>query len=235
MRLDKYLSEAGSGSRSEVKKIISKGLVTINDIIIKEAKTNVTETDIIKVSGNLVTYDQFVYYMLNKPQGVISASKDEIDKTTRDLIIEYTKDDLFNVGRLDKDTEGIILLTNDGLLSHQLLSPKYHVDKMYLVQFRGQFLESYKSQFESGLVLKDGSICLPAKLTLLSNDEALLTLKEGKYHQVKRMFGSLNMRVTNLKRITFGPLKLDPSLQPGQYRKLTLSEINKLQEVVMKK
>lgn len=235
MRLDKYLSEAGSGSRSEVKKIISKGLVTINDIIIKDAKTNVTETDIIKVSGNLVNYEQFVYYMLNKPQGVISASKDEIDKTTRDLISEYSKDDLFNVGRLDKDTEGIILLTNDGLLSHQLLSPKYHVDKTYLVQFRGQFLESYKSQFEAGLVLKDGSICLPAKLTLLSTNEALLTLKEGKYHQVKRMFGSLNMRVTNLKRITFGPLKLDPSLQPGQYRKLTLSEINKLQEVVMKK
>jgi len=228
MRLDKYLSEAGIGSRSEVKKIISKGHVTINDLLVKDSKINILESDVIKVLGNIVTYEKFVYYMLNKPKGVVSASKDEVNQTTRQLITDYKKDDLFNVGRLDKDTEGILLLTNDGLLSHQLLSPKYHVEKTYHVEFRGDFLKTYCSSFETGIILNDGTVCKPAKISLINDHQALLTISEGKYHQVKRMFGSLNMGVTGLKRVSFGPLKLDSSLASGEYRKLTPSEIQKL-------
>lgn len=235
MRLDKYLSEAGIGSRSEVKKIISKGHVTVNDLMVKDSKTNIHETDVIKVLGNIVTYEEFVYYMLNKPKGVISASKDEVDQTTRQLITDYKKNDLFNVGRLDKDTEGILLLTNDGLLSHQLLSPKYHVEKTYLVDFRGDFLETYITYFETGLTLKDGTVCMPAKISLVSDTKALLTIREGKYHQVKRMFASLNMGVTGLKRVSFGPLKLDSNLASGEYRKLTPVEIQELRDIILKK
>ena len=235
MRLDKYLSDAGIGSRSEVKKIISKGHVTINDLIVKDSKINIFETDVIKVLGNIVTYEVLVYYMLNKPKGVVSASKDEVDQTTRQLITDYKKDDLFNVGRLDKDTEGIILLTNDGLLSHQLLSPKYHVEKTYLVDFRGDFLETYITYFETGLTLKDGTVCMPAKIELINDHQALLTISEGKYHQVKRMFGALNMGVTRLKRVSFGPLQLDSNLVSGAYRKLTPLEIQELRAVILKK
>lgn len=235
MRLDKYLSEAGIGSRSEVKKIITKGHVTINDLMVKDSKTNIHETDVIKVLGNIVTYEEFVYYMLNKPKGVISASKDEVEQTTRQLITDYKKNDLFNVGRLDKDTEGILLLTNDGLLSHQLLSPKYHVEKTYLVDFRGDFLETYITYFETGLTLKDGTVCMPAKISLVSDTKALLTIREGKYHQVKRMFASLNMGVTGLKRVSFGPLKLDSNLASGEYRKLTPVEIQELRDIILKK
>jgi 16S rRNA pseudouridine516 synthase len=232
MRLDKYLSDAGIGSRSEVKKIISKGYVTINDLIVKDSKINIFETDVIKVLGNIVTYETLVYYMLNKPKGVVSASKDEVDQTTRQLITDYQKNDLFNVGRLDKDTEGIILLTNDGLLSHQLLSPKYHVEKTYLVDFRGDFLETYITYFETGLTLSDGTVCKPAKIALINDHQALLTIHEGKYHQVKRMFGSLNMGVTGLKRVSFGPLKLDSNLASGDYRKLTPLEIQQLRDFI---
>lgn len=232
MRLDKYLSDAGIGSRGEVKKIISKGHVTINDLIVKDSKINIFETDVIKVLGNIVTYETLVYYMLNKPKGVVSASKDEIAQTTRQLITDYKKDDLFNVGRLDKDTEGIILLTNDGLLSHQLLSPKYHVEKTYLVDFRGDFLETYITYFETGLTLSDGTVCKPAKIALISEHQALLTIHEGKYHQVKRMFASLNMGVTGLKRVSFGPLKLDSNLASGDYRKLTPLEIQQLRDII---
>jgi len=232
MRLDKYLSDAGIGSRSEAKKIISKGYVTINDLIVKDSKINIFETDVIKVLGNIVTYETLVYYMLNKPKGVVSASKDEVGQTTRQLITDYQKNDLFNVGRLDKDTEGIILLTNDGLLSHQLLSPKYHVEKTYLVDFRGDFLETYITYFETGLTLSDGTVYKPAKIALINDHQALLTIHEGKYHQVKRMFGSLNMGVTGLKRVSFGPLKLDSNLASGDYRKLTPLEIQQLRDII---
>ena len=235
MRLDKYLSDAGIGSRSEVKKIIAKGQVTINDLIVKDSKINILTTDVIRVLGTIVTYEELVYYMLNKPKGVVSASKDEVVQTTRQLITDYKKDDLFNVGRLDKDTEGILLLTNDGLLSHQLLSPKYHVEKTYLVDFRGDFLETYIAYFETGLTLKDGTVCRPAKIELINDHQAFLTISEGKYHQVKRMFGALNMGVTRLKRVSFGPLQLDSNLVSGAYRKLTPLEIQELRAVILKK
>lgn len=235
MRLDKYLSDMGAGTRSELKKDIRKGCVSVDGIIVKDPGFNVSPSSHVIFKGHPVAYDEFVYYMLNKPEGVISASDDVREPTVIDLISEPKRKDLFPVGRLDRDTEGLLLITNDGALAHRLLSPKHHVDKVYYVKVSGILNDSDIELFRDGLVLPDGLQCLPADLKLLSasdeeyTTEAEITIREGKFHQVKRMFAAVGAEVVYLKRLSMGPLSLDPGLAPGEYRRLTPEEMAALE------
>lgn len=229
MRLDKYLAHAGYGTRTEVKQLIKKGLVSVNgEIILKEDKKIDEALDEILLEGSLTNYRQYVYLMLHKPDGVISSNYDPYHKTTKSLLVGYEAFQTFPVGRLDIDTEGLLIVTNDGLLAHQLLSPRYHVEKTYYVEFEGDYKQIYQSLFETGITLDDGYLCMPSKIEKLEGNKAYLTIKEGKFHQVKRMFLSLDMKVTYLKRVTFGPIKLDETLKKGSFRELTLEEVNLL-------
>lgn len=233
MRLDKYLAHSGYGTRSEVKKIIAKGLVEVNGMVIKKDDQKIDEVnDEIIVAGEVSSYAKHVYLMLHKPAGVISSNYDTMHKTTKDLIKGYDHIQTFPVGRLDLDTEGLLIITNDGLLAHQLLSPRYHVDKTYYVEFTGDYQHIYTPLFETGITLEDGYLCMPSKIELLGDQKALLTIKEGKYHQVKRMFLSLGMTVTYLKRVSFGPLLLDENLPKGAFRPLSEAELEALKKVV---
>ena len=234
MRLDKYLSDMGAGTRSELKKEIRKGGVSVDGEIVKDPGYSVDASSHVVFRGAVIAYDEFEYYMLNKPEGVISASEDGIEATVVDLIDEPKRKDLFPVGRLDRDTEGLLLITNDGALAHRLLSPKHHVDKTYFVVVSGILNDSDVELFEQGLVLSDGLECLPADLKILSvsdeeyTSEAEITIREGKFHQVKRMFSSVGAEVLYLKRLSMGPLTLDPELRPGEYRRLSKDELASL-------
>lgn len=234
MRLDKYLSDMGAGTRSELKKDIHKGCVSVDGTVIKDPGFSVSPSSRVIYKGVSIGYDEFEYYMLNKPAGVISASEDDREATVVDLIAEPKRRDLFPVGRLDRDTEGLLLITNDGALAHRLLSPKHHVDKTYYAELSGTLDESDVELFAEGLVLPDGLQCLPADLRILSvsdeefTSEAEITIREGKFHQVKRMFGAVGAEVTYLKRLSMGPLSLDPGLAPGEYRRLTPDELKSL-------
>ena len=229
MRLDKMLSHCGYGSRKDVKEYIRKGQVLVNGEIIFDDDFKINEEfDEVIVFNENVTYHKNIYLMLNKPKGVVSATFDNKEKTVLDLIDEYKSYNIFPVGRLDIDTTGLLLLTNDGALSHNLLSPKHHVSKKYYVEFKGEFKESYYNLFLSGIILDDGYKTLPSEISIISTNEAFLTIYEGKFHQVKRMFKSLNMEVVNLKRISFGPLVLDNNLQEGKYRLLNENEVTML-------
>ena len=234
MRLDKYLSDMGVGTRSELKKEIRKGNVSVDGAVVKDPGCSVSPASQIIFRGAVVGYDEFEYYMLNKPAGVISASEDNRESTVVDLIDEPKRRDLFPVGRLDRDTEGLLLITNDGALAHRLLSPKHHVDKVYHVTASGILDDSDVELFAQGLVLTDGLECLPADLKILSVSdeeymtEAEITIREGKFHQVKRMFSSVGAEVIYLKRLSMGPLVLDPGLAPGEYRRLTPDELTSL-------
>lgn len=233
MRLDKYLSHAGYGTRSEVKALIKQGLVSVNDVVIYKDDKKIDEAnDEIIIDGTKSDYQKFVYIMLNKPNGYISSNFDHYHKTTKDLIKDFDHFKTFPVGRLDIDTEGLLILSNDGLLAHQLLSPKYHVDKTYYVEFRGDFKEIYYTLFETGITIDDGYTCMPSKIVLTGEKQAHLTIKEGKFHQVKRMFLALDMEVTYLKRVTFGPITLDETLEKGTYRLLSDLEIEALRQAV---
>ena len=235
MRLDKYLADMGAGTRSELKKEIRKCGVSVDGEIVKDPGHSVDASSHIVFRGAAVTYDEFEYYMLNKPAGVISASEDDKEATVIDLIAEPKRKDLFPVGRLDRDTEGLLLITNDGALAHRLLSPKHHVDKTYYAEVSGILTNSDIDLFRDGLVLTDGLECLPADLKILSvsDDEytsrAEITICEGKFHQVKRMFSSVGAEVIYLKRLSMGPLALDPELAPGEYRRLTPGEMAALE------
>ena len=221
----------GAGTRSELKKEIRKSGVSINGKIVNDPGYSVDTSSHIVFRGAAVAYEEFVYYMLNKPAGVISASEDDREPTVVDLISEPKRKDLFPVGRLDRDTEGLLLITNDGALSHRLLSPKHHVDKVYFARVSGILTESDIELFRDGLVLTDGLECLPADLKILSvseddyTSEAEITIREGKFHQVKRMFSSIGAEVIYLKRISMGPLVLDTGLAPGEYRRLSPEEM----------
>lgn len=232
MRLDKYLSEMGCGTRSEVKKEIAKGQVRVNDIVIKKPEFKLdTEADRVSFQETPVDYSEYEYYMLNKPGGVVSATEDPIETTVVDLIAQRHRQDLFPVGRLDKDTEGLLLITNDGVLAHRLLSPKKHVDKTYYAKILGKVTEEDVSVFADGIDIGDDKPTMPAKLVILnsgSESEIKLTIREGRYHQVKRMFCALGKEVLYLKRLTMGHLVLDETLKPGEYRKLTKKEIEEL-------
>ena len=229
IRLDKLLAHSGYGSRKEVKELIRKGNVTVNEKIIKDDDFKVDEVnDEVIVDGLIVDYQKYVYILMNKPSGVISATYDPKDEIVLDLILDINTNGLFPVGRLDKDSEGLLLISNDGKLAHNLLSPKKHVDKVYYIKFTGTLDLDVKEKFNEGVVLEDGYKCLPASIELISEDEAYVTVKEGKFHQVKRMIKMCNGEVTYLKRVKFGPLDLDESLNEGEYRFLSNLELDSL-------
>ena len=228
MRLDKFLTQAAELTRSEAKQKIKKGSVTVDGEVVKKAEMKVSSEDAICLDGEVVTYEKYRYIMLHKPAGVVSATEDAQCQTVLDLITEGRKG-LFPVGRLDKDTEGLLLITNDGELSHNLLSPTKHVDKTYYVELNGDLIDSDIELFEKGLDIGEKNLTKPAILKILEKrSTALITITEGKYHQVKRMFQAIGLTVTFLKRLTMGPLKLDENLKPGEYRKLTVSEVEAL-------
>ncbi|MDD6070491.1 MAG: pseudouridine synthase [Clostridiales bacterium] len=237
LRIDKYLADAGIGTRSEIKIYIKKGFITINGTSATKPDTKIdTNKDIICFQNEEIQMDDFEYYLLNKPAGYVSATKDNTAPTVLSLI-QSRRSDLFPAGRLDKDTEGLLLITNDGALSHKLLSPKHHVDKTYYAIIEGKVDEQDIHLFKEGLFIGDEDLetALPAKLSIVADYDVEqnlsyvnVTIQEGKFHQVKRMFQAVGKKVTYLKRITFGGLTLPEDLSPGDYRKLTKDEINRL-------
>lgn len=231
-RLDKILSGTGRWSRREVKDLVRQGRVLLDDAPAKapDQKIDPRQTRL-RVDGEEILYEQFTYLMLHKPAGVLSAVEDSRQKTVLDLLPEYLRRrNLSPVGRLDKDTEGLLLLTNDGDLAHRLLSPRHHVDKVYYARVEGALEESDVAAFAAGITLGDGLECLPAGLEILSPCEALVTLQEGKFHQVKRMLAARGKAVVYLKRLKMGPLTLDEALAPGAFRPLTEEECSNLQK-----
>lgn len=234
-RLDKILSNMGYGSRKDVKKIIKEGRVEINDQIIFKNDYKINPyTDEIKLDGEEIYFRKYVYIMMNKPKGLVSSTDDPINRTVLELLDEeYLIFNPFPAGRLDKDTEGLLILTNDGKLAHELLSPKKGVEKTYYVEVDGYVEEEHKKLFDEGVTLDDGYKTLPAKLKIIESafiSKVELTIKEGKFHQVKRMFQAIDMEVIYLKRISMGPIKLDERLELGQYRELAEEEIKLLKE-----
>ena len=231
LRLDKMLAHCGYGSRKEVKSYIRKGEVIVNgEIIIDDDYKVDSDKDEVIVFDENVNYHELVYIMLNKPDGVVSATYDPHKETVIDLVSEYASYKVFPVGRLDIDTTGLLLITNDGMLCHNLLAPKSHVDKKYYVEFDGEFKEEYYESFKNGITLDDGYVTLPGNIEITGEQKAIVTIHEGKFHQVKRMFLALNMKVTHLKRITFGSLLLDENLKEGEYRLLTEQEVTMLKK-----
>jgi len=234
MRLDKLLANMGYGSRKEVKQLLKQKAVTVDGAYVKDAALHVDpEKQDVSVFGERVVYTEFVYFMMNKPPDVISATEDVRDETVIDLLEPLHQHfQPFPVGRLDKDTEGLLLLTNDGQLAHHLLSPKKHVPKVYYAQIEGLVTEEDCKKFVQGVELDDGYVTKPGELNILKSDlqsEIELTIQEGKFHQVKRMFESVGKRVTYLKRLSMGSLKLDDNLALGEYRELTTKELADLQ------
>ncbi len=242
VRLDKFISEAAELTRKDAKMVLNKGRVTVNGTVCKNGDQKVADGDEICLDGKVLGgAEEFMYLMLHKPAGVVSATEDNRDKTVLDLVKEQIplgKRKLFPVGRLDKDTEGLLLLTDDGELSHRLLSPKRHVDKVYYAKVAGIVPEDAVARFAEGIQVGQDYKALPAGLKVLSVSEAEqsseveITLKEGKFHQVKRMCHEIGCEVTYLKRISMGGLVLDDSLMPGECRKLTEIEIGRLQNAV---
>lgn len=229
MRLDKFLCDNNIGTRSQVKEYIKKGHVTINGQTVKRPETKVNEdTDIVTCQGKEIHYQKYVYYMLNKPEGVVSATNDNTATTVVSLLKVPEQKDLFPVGRLDKDTTGLLLLTNDGALAHDLLSPKKHVDKTYRVKPEKPLSAEDIHRLESGLEIGDDKPTAPAKAVLTEDGDLLLTIHEGRFHQVKRMLQAIGNQVLTLERIRFGSLSLDPALSGGDYRALTEEEIEHL-------
>lgn len=236
MRIDKVLANLGYGSRKEVKKLLKDGAVTVNEKVIKDAKEHVDpNADTITVYGEVIEYKEYIYLMMNKPAGVISATEDGNEETVIDLL--EPEDVIFSpfpVGRLDKDTEGLLLLTNDGQLAHRLLSPKKHVPKTYFAVIDQEVTEADAAAFRLGVTLDGGYVTKPGELKILKSgirSDIELTITEGKFHQVKRMFQAIGKQVVYLQRISMGPLELDESLELGQYRELTDDEISLLKEL----
>ena len=225
MRLDKYLVECGIGSRKEVKKIIDSKTITVNDKVILSAKENINEeNDIVKYKDEIIKYKKFRYYILNKKGGYITAVDDPRDKTVMDLLPEWViKKDLAPVGRLDKDTEGLLLLTNDGQLNHKLLSPKSHVDKTYYAELLEEISEDDLEKLRKGVDI-GGYITMPAGAEKIDSKKIHLTIKEGKFHQVKKMLEAVNNKVVYLKRISFGKLILS-DMELGEVREINIEDI----------
>lgn len=233
MRLDKYLGEMGMGTRSQLKEAAKKGRILVNGEVEKKTERKIVPgNDVVSFDGQPVSYVEMEYYMLNKPQGVVSATEDKRHQTVVELIGDRKRDDLFPVGRLDIDTEGLLLITNDGDLAHRLLSPKRHVDKVYFARLEGELPADAVERLARGITLTDGTPTLPARLEIQKQgggeSEILLTIHEGKFHQVKRMFEALGCQVVYLKRMSMGPLVLDGELQPGEYRALSEEELEAL-------
>ena len=235
MRVDKLLSNVGVASRAELKNYCKQGLISVNGKVINNPGVQVdSESDDIRFNGEKIVYREFVYIMLNKPDGYISATFDKYDPIVLDLIDQsYLVFEPFPVGRLDKDTEGLLVLTNDGQLAHRVLSPKKHVPKTYYAKIQGKVTEEDILAFEKGVILDDGYETMPSQLKILKSDdmsEIELTIHEGKFHQVKRMFESVGKKVVYLKRLSMGKLKLDESLGLGEYRELTEEEVKLIEE-----
>lgn len=232
LRLDKYLADMGCGTRSEIKIRIRKGAVSVNGITVKSADTKIYPgEDKVCIDGNEIVYETYSYYLLHKPAGCVSATEDRHDRTVLYYLPKERRKDLFPVGRLDKDTEGLLLLTNDGELAHRLLSPKKHVEKTYYAEIDGEVRKEDADSFAEGISIGDEKLTLPAKLDILSAgavSKVRVTICEGRYHQIKRMFEAVGKKVRYLKRISMGPLTLDETLKPGEYRRLTADEIERL-------
>lgn len=235
MRLDKFLAEVNIGTRSQVKNIVRKGQVLVNGEIVKQPECKVNpDTDTIVYAGKVYKYEQYVYYMLHKPAGVVTATKDNISKTVMDLIDTEGRKNLFPVGRLDKDTEGLLLITDDGALAHELLSPVKHVDKMYLAHLEHPLTEEDKHKLETGVDIGDEKPTLPAHVQVVETEcgchAIYITIREGRFHQIKRMLEAVDNKVVYLKRLSMGTLQLDKALAPGEYRRLTAEEVEQLKK-----
>ncbi len=235
-RLDKVLSNSGYGSRKDVKKLVKAGFVEIDGKKVKssDALVDIQKNEIF-IKGEELIYKKYVYYIMNKPAGVVSATFDNYDKTVIDLLKPYDATfEPFPVGRLDKDTVGLLLLTNDGEMNHRLISPKWHVDKVYYAETDKAVDEEDVKAFKDGIVLEDEYKCMPAVLDIVSSDSTStkvnVTVQEGKFHQVKRMFIARNKEVVYLRRIRFGPIDLDERLNEGEYRELSQNEIDLLNQ-----
>ena len=232
MRLDKYLSDLNIGTRKEIKNAVRKGRVLVNGETACDPGMTVTGAEKVTFDGRELSYEEHVYYMLNKPKGVITASRDPRQETVLDLLGDARRKDLFAVGRLDKDTTGLLLLTNDGAFDHHLMSPKHHVEKEYYALVRGEVTGADAALFAAGVKVDEELTAAPAHLEILSSgacSEVLLTIHEGKFHQVKRMFTAVGKEVTELRRIRIGALRLDPALPEGGFRALTDAELDSLQ------
>lgn len=230
MRIDKFISNMGFGSRKDIKEFIKKKKITVNGQIVKSGDLYIDTDDDIFCCGKKVEYEKYIYIMMNKPAGYVSANEDKKEKTVFELIgNEYRKKDLFVAGRLDKDTEGLLIITNNGKFAHNMLSPKKHVDKTYFVKAEGgMFNDDDINAFENGVVIDDGYKCKPAKISILKNgdiSESLLTISEGKFHQVKRMFKAVGKNVIYLKRVKIGDLELDENIQLGHFKILSDEDV----------
>lgn len=232
MRIDKYLANMNVGSRKEVHQLIKKGIVAVNGVTVKTPKQQVKESDQVTVNGDAVAYQKYHYFLLNKPKGVLSATEDRSQPTVISILAPQDRyQGIVPVGRLDKDTTGLLLLTNDGQLNHELLAPGKHVDKVYRAEIAGVANDATVKTFASGMTLGDGTKLQPAELKILSQDEehnrstTEIKIREGKYHQIKRMFGAVGMKVVELERISMGKLTLPPSLKRGEYLELKLEDI----------
>lgn len=233
MRLDKFIADSKGLTRSQAKIPIKDGLVSVNQKIVKQTKHQVDlNFDVVQLNGITVIYQEYRYYMMNKPKNVVSATSDVLEKTVIDLIAKVNQKGLFPVGRLDKDTTGLLFLTNDGMLGHKLLAPRKHVTKVYRALIAGEVTEEIVQTFASGITLKNGETTKPALLKILAinrqkNETKIeISIVEGKYHQIKRMFGAVSMRVQELKRVQMSGLKLDEGLKLGEYRELTPDELS---------
>ncbi|HBE15025.1 MAG TPA: 16S rRNA pseudouridine(516) synthase [Ruminococcaceae bacterium] len=229
-RLDKFLSSQTALSRKEAQKAIKEKRVLLNGTVARAADTKVdTESDTVSLDGQPLTYQQYVYYMMDKPEGVVSATKDREERTALDLLPpELRRDGLFPAGRLDKDTTGLLLITDDGDLAHRMLSPKKHVKKRYIATLDREPDDSIASAFEAGIVLGDGTVCKSGQAEALGDRRVAAVISEGKYHQVKRMFAALGYHVEALRRVQIGGLALDEGLKPGEVRVLTAEEAQRV-------
>lgn len=241
MRLDKFLCQMNLGTRSEIKQKIKKGVVQVNGEVVRKSEMPIAEgKDEVFYEGKRCVYRPYVYFLMNKPAGVVSATKDNVDKTVMDLFCqEYAKQqdgqlagipvkDMFPVGRLDKDTVGLLVLTNDGELAHRILSPRKHIPKTYFVRTDENILQEAVMEFQKGICISQEEQCMPAELSITGEREACLTIQEGKFHQVKRMFQKIGLQVIYLKRISMGKLTLPEDLPEGCIREMTSEEVAKL-------
>jgi 16S rRNA pseudouridine516 synthase len=239
MRIDKMLASLGYGSRKEVKLLLKSSAVKVDDVVVKDAKQHVDpDKQTVTLNGEVIKYKEFIYLMMNKPQGVLSATEDSTTKTVIDLLeLEDQVYEPFPVGRLDKDTEGLLLITNDGQLAHRLLSPKKHVPKTYFAVIDGEVTVEDIDAFANGVTLDDGYETKPGELKIIKSgirSDIELTITEGKFHQVKRMFEAVGKSVVYLQRISMGPLPLDETLELGEYRELTDEEVEQLRDYQVK-
>ena len=229
IRLDKFLSNMNIASRSQVKGILKAGRVRVNSKVETKGDAKIDpENDCIEVDGVRVFYELYRYFMLYKPAGCVSATKDRLSDTVLDILKEENTDGLFPVGRLDKDTEGLLLITNDGKLAHELLSPAKHVDKKYYVTLDKAIDDESIAKIEGGIDIGDDKPCLPCEIEKIEENKVFITIREGRFHQVKRMFAAVGFTVTYLKRISMGAVAPDESLKPGEYRRLTDEEVQSL-------